>query len=327
MTQQNVSQDWVLVADIGGTNARFSAVFMSDTSLKPEIISIATGGYPDFITAAETLIPQFGAPQKLVGMVLAIAGPVDGTIVRLTNAEWIFDAEAISQHFSVSHVRIINDFTAISFSIPQLMDQDYITLQSGVDVADSHILVVGPGTGLGVGGLFCASHGHYLPIVGEGGHTAFAPQTNKEWFVFNQLKEIYGNVSYEHIVSGSGLINIAKALGAGENIQLPEHVTDAAIQGRCAACMDAVHIFLSALGRICGDITLTIGASSGVYLAGGILPKLYNHLDISSLLTAFLDKGHNRQRLMKVPVRLITRPDPAFLGLRGVAHNHFFTSK
>jgi len=247
--------------------------------------------------------------------------------VRLTNAEWIFDTEVISQHFSVSHVMIINDFTAISFSIPQLVDQDYITLQSGADDAGGHILVVGPGTGLGVGGLFCTPQGDYLPIVGEGGHTTFAPQTDKEWFVFNRLKEIYGNVSYERMVSGAGLINIAQALGAKEHIQLSEHVTDAAILGECPVCVDAVHMFLSALGRICGDIALTLSASSGVYLAGGILPKLHNHLDFSLLLSAFLDKGHNRQRLMEVPVRLITRADPAFVGLRGIAHNHFFASK
>lgn len=305
---------WVLIADIGGTNARFAAVSRS-TGVAGMPVVLPTRGHPTFLDAYDLALGSLRDRPGLCGLVLAVAGPIDAGTVKLTNAHWHLDAAAIAAATGLSDVELINDFEALALALPNLGEAAVTELQPGVPVAGGNLAVVGPGTGLGVAGMVALPEGGWRVLCGEGGHATYAPETELEWRVAQELKSRHGRVSTERIASGQGLAEVAAILGADPTIATPAEVVAAAGEGRCSACTAALRLFLVAVGRCAGDVALTVNATAGVYLGGGILPRLAGSTDWSPLLDAFRDKGRNAERMGRIPLRLIIDPNPALIGL------------
>ncbi len=320
MTRPN--DPWVLIADIGGTNARFAAVSRSTGAAGAPVI-LPTKGHPTFLDAYDLVLASLRDRPGLCGMVLAVAGPIDAGKVKLTNADWHIDTSAIAAATGIAAVEVINDFEALALALPGLGADGVEVLQPGLAVPGGNLAVVGPGTGLGVAGMVALPGGGWQVLCGEGGHATYAPETELEWRVAQELKARHGRVSTERIASGQGLLEVAEILGADASIVTPAEVVAAAEQEASQPCTAALRMFLTAVGRCAGDVALTVNATAGVYLGGGILPRIAAVVDWSPLLDAFRDKGRNAERMRRIPVRLIVDPNPALVGLSARARAIF----
>lgn len=305
---------WVLIADIGGTNARFAAVSRSTGHAGAPVI-LPTKGHPTFLDAYEMVLASLRDRPGLCGLVLAVAGPIDAGKVKLTNADWHIDAAEIATAIGIPDIELVNDFEALALALPDLGDTGIELLQPGTPVPGGNLAVVGPGTGLGVAGMVALPGGGWRALCGEGGHATFAPESELEWRVAQELKSRYGRVSTERIASGQGLLDVAAILGASPAITTPAEVVAAAEEGVSPECAAALRMFLIAVGRCAGDVALTVNATAGVYLGGGILPRIATTADWAPLLDAFHNKGRNAERMRRIPVRLIVDPNPALIGL------------
>ena len=314
------NEPWILVADIGGTNARFAAV-PGSSGLPSQPFILPTKGYPSVEAALDLAIPALGGGEGLAAIVLAVAAAIDDGPVKLTNAEWVIDARAVGAHVGVRRVELRNDFEALALALPFLDGEGLHTLQAGEPLAGGNIAVVGPGTGLGVAGLI-ATESRWRTLCGEGGHVTYAPETDTEWRIAAGLRAKYGRVSAERVATGQGLADVAAILGAAPEVVSPAQVVAAAHEG-CSACRGALDAFLACTGRVAGDVALTLNATAGVFLGGGILPRLVGRVDLAPLVAAFRDKGRNRPRMARMPLSLITDPAPALAGLAARARELF----
>lgn len=309
----------LLVGDIGGTNARFALAdpdgpgFSRELTLSCDDYETAEQGIADYLKRSGCEKPDV--------ICLAAAGPVVNGRVRFTNNHWVIDVGRLQETFSTSSVKLLNDFEAIAYAITMLGENDVSTI--GVASADPGgkreftYAVLGPGTGLGAGGLLVRNEGVF-PIVGEGSHAGFAPETPTQFKVLKQLRERFERVSSERLLSGPGLKNIYWALGRIRGVPT-EDITTAEIFSRVLANEDAVaveaaQLFFEALGQTAGNLALTLGAFDGVYLAGGIVKRYPDLLSASSFRAGFENKGRHRALMEKVPTFLILHPQPGLLG-------------
>jgi glucokinase len=307
---------WVLVADIGGTNARFSSV-SADGCSHPNIV--LTNSTDDFMDVLESMLPVLGNPAQLKAMILAVAAPVDGDVIQLTNANWTINTPMILHRYPGIKIKLVNDFAVLAMGLPHFASADIQTLHAGQPSTQGNMGIIGPGTGLGVAGLV-RNHGHgWTLLSGEGGHVTYAPETEQEWEICNKLKEKYGRVSAERFITGRGLLEIAQLLGA--NVETPQEIPRKAEVQACSYCAQAMDIFLRGLGRVAGDYALTINATSGVYIAGGIVPKLPRSM-LQTMIDGFQDKGRYTKRMLNTPLHLIVHPSPAFVGLAITAEKY-----
>ncbi len=309
----------LLIADIGGTNARFAladperAGFHDAMTLKCADFASADDAirhYLDNLSAA--------APEVIC---LAVAGPVIDGSVQVTNNHWTLNATDIAASFSAKEVRLLNDFEAIAYSIPELgvEETEVIGLPEQRPALDSNfnIAIIGPGTGLGIAGLVRRGQ-TIIPIVGEGGHIGFAPKSQVQVEILDALRGRFDRVSVERLVSGSGLENIYWALTrihGEQRIQLS--AADVFAQSRedgDPRASEAVHMFFEILGQVAGDVALTLGATDGVYLAGGIAKRYPELLQNSGFRNAFDNKGRHRALMERIPTLLITHDEPGLLG-------------
>ena len=314
----------VLVADIGGTNARFALA--TPTGLA-EVREYAVAGFPSRAEAARAYLADVGAqPARAV---VAVAGRVDGDEARITNHPWVISAERTRQALGLQALRLINDFAAQAMAITGLRDEDVVPL-GGVgwraddrDPGDRTYAVIGPGTGLGVGALL-RRDGRWHPLQTEGGHVGFAPGTPEEIAILQALSAEFGRVSAERIVSGMGLVNLHRALGliAGEDPgpATPADVTAGAAAGdpRCRRVLD---IFCAVFGACAGDLVLTLGAWDGAFLAGGLVPRLLPELQHSGFRQRFEHKGRFAPAMARVPTLAVVHPQPGLLGAAAAAHH------
>lgn len=305
-----------LVSDIGGTNARFALVGKYG---RPE--NEKTLKTKDFSGVTEA-IKSYLDGRSVDGVVLVVAGPVESDRVALTNCPWAFSLAETRIAIGVDHLIAINDFVAQALSIPALDIDDCVKLGGGAALDDRPIAVIGPGTGLGVAGLLKIDGG-YHPIATEGGHVAFAPKDGVEADVLSLLRERYGHVSNERLLSGPGLVNFANALARLQNKDLtitgPADVISRADHEACPICIDAIHRFCSLLGAAAGDLALTYGARGGVYLTGGMVAHLGKHFDPGRVLEAFVEKGQFKAYLEAVPLFRVLRTDTGLIGAAAAA--------
>lgn len=313
-------EPWILIADIGGTNARFAAVPQGSGQPSQPFV-LPTRGHATLEGALDLAIPALGGGDGLSAIVLAVAAAIDDGPVKLTNADWVIDPRAVAAHTGVARVELRNDFEALALALPFLGEGALHTLQGGEALPGGNIAVVGPGTGLGVAGLV-AVEGGWRTLCGEGGHVTYAPETDTEWRVAQGLRAKYGRVSAERVATGQGLLDVAGLLGAAEDVTSPAAVVTRAQEG-CEACRTALRLFLVATGRVAGDVALTLNATAGVFLGGGILPRLVGSADFAPLLAAFRDKGRNAPRMTRMPLALIVDPAPALVGLAARARELF----
>lgn len=309
----------LLIGDIGGTNARFALAhpdapgFSSELTLRCVDYETAQQGIADYLERSGAVSPEV--------ICLAAAGPIVDGCVDFTNNHWILDSKELQQKYPTSSVRLLNDFEAIAYSIPTLGENDIETIgllpPKLAGKSEFTLAVMGPGTGLGIGGLLGRESGFY-PVVGEGSHAGFAPETRMQSKVLKQLRQRFERVSEERLISGPGLENIYWAL-CKIHAEKTSAITAAEIFSRVLANEDviaaeATQIFFEALGQIAGNLVLTLGAYDGVYLAGGILKRYPDLLKISSFRSGFENKGRHRSLMENVPSLLILHPQPGLLG-------------
>lgn len=303
-----------LVADIGATHARFA--LFEDGALKRQR-ALFTADYPTIADAIKAYLRDEGASTVPTDAVLAVASPVTGDEVALTNSPWSFSIEALRARMGFRKLTVINDFTAIALSVPQLGERDRLQIGPGSPSAEAAIGVIGPGTGLGVGGLVRVGGG-WQPIPGEGGHVTMPPADARESAVLDLMRRRFDHVSAERILSGPGLVNLYNALCEISNVPAasytPAQITDRRIGEDDPRCRETVAMFCAMLGTVAGDLALTIGARGGIYIAGGIIPKIVTVFAQSAFRQRFESKGRMRGYLASIPTYVITHPSPAFLG-------------
>ena len=303
-----------LVGDIGGTNARFALLDADGAPGTPT--TYRTGDYPGLVDAVRAFVAERGSP-RLVAAAVAVANPVTGDLAKLTNNDWSFSIAAARDALGLETLHVVNDFTALALSLPHLPAAELVQVGGGAAEPHHAMAVIGPGTGLGVSGLVPCGE-RYTALQGEGGHVSFAPQNARERDVLARLAERFGHVSFERLLSGPGLVNVAEALraidGAPALGMSPAELTAAALDGRDAAAEEALGIFCRALGACAGDLVLTLGAEGGCYVGGGIVPRLGERFASSGFREAFEAKGRMRAYLERVPTFVIHAPYPALVG-------------
>jgi len=318
-----------LLADIGGTHARFAI-----QNHQAETLShLAVYKCAQFETL-ESCVKQYLAdhrPQRPVACAMGIATQIMGDWVSMPNNPWAFSTAELKAALAFEQLLIVNDFTALALSLPDLVGTDLHCIQPGRAVPGSPLALIGPGTGLGVSGLFTNQQGSLVAISGEGGHVTLSADNPLEVAVVESLKRRFGHASAERALSGQGLINLYQALCAIENRtceQLQSHdiVARAQLQSD-KNCTMALNLFFAFLGSTCGNLALTLGARGGIFIGGGIVPGLLPALEQSQFLSRHLQKGRYRDYLRQIPIHVITASvSPALIGagraLDNATHAH-----
>ena len=307
-----------LVADIGGTNARFALVTGKvDNKYVIEHVHVLSGkDYPQFIDAVEAYI--LGLPNiKPASACIAMAGPVKGDHVKMTNLDWSFSKREVQDHFSFSALLVINDYTAAAVSTTHLQEHEVLTIKQGNGEPTGNRAIFGPGTGLGIAGLVYSETG-WVPIPSEGGHVNISISTPLEAEILAAALQTYDHVSAEVFLSGPGLVNIYKMINVINNTQAdeltPKDVTSRALDGSDDQCVETLEVFCSLLGTFAGNIALTYGAKGGIFLTGGILPRISDFLMQSKFVTRFSSKGIMSHFVEPIPVSLVNNTQMAFVG-------------
>jgi len=311
-----------LVGDIGATNARF-AVLRDGAPSSVQILSVAA--YPSLGDAIATYFKALARAGAAVPRqaALAVAGPVTGDYLSFTNHPWSFSQAALARDLKLDRLDVVNDFLAVAMAIPRLHADDRRQVGAGVPVPDAPVGIIGPGTGLGVSILApakCAGSVMLTAIPGEGGHATLPAVTEREAAIV-ALLHANGrkHVSAETLICGAGLVTLYDSLcaldGRATPALEPAEVTERAISRNDPVAVEALDIFCAMLGTVTGNLALTAGTRGGIYIAGGIVPRLGDLFDRSEFRARFVAKGRMRGYLEPIPTYVITNPLPAFLGL------------
>jgi glucokinase len=300
-----------LVADIGGTHARFALCGPDGEPAAEEWLQVAD--YPGLVEAAQAYL----AGRKVADAVFAVATPVDSDWIGLTNAPWAFSIRATKKALALERFAVINDFAAQALAVPRLAPEDWVQIGGGEPQAGAAIAVIGPGTGLGVSGVLPVQ-GIWYPIPSEGGHVSLAPHDERDAALLACLRRRFDHVSNERVLSGPGLINLATALAEldGEMLSLadPREVSRRAESGECPFCTEALQRFSAFLGGASGDLALLFCALGGVYISGGLCRNLGPLFDLERFRARFVAKGRFVDYLRRVPIYLVTRRDSGLVG-------------
>jgi glucokinase len=308
--------DRVLLADIGGTNARFALLTGG------EIGPVEHTKVADHATIADAIaafLTRHAATVSTEAAILGIAGPIENNRVTLTNSGWTIDAADLKKIFDFEAVHLLNDFEALAWSLPALGSSDLVSTGEQRGIIGAPMLVVGPGTGFGAS-CFVPRGATSFAIVTEAGHATLPAASEREARVIDHLRQRIGHVSIERALSGHGLENLYEGVAAVDGVRVPSRdaasITKAALDGSCGVSRAALDMFCSLLGAICGNLALTFGARGGVYVAGGIVPRFVDHLAKSEFRKSFESKGRFESYLRDIPTRIIIRPDASFVGLK-----------
>lgn len=302
-----------LIADVGGTNIRCALV---DKDLTPVAVqSFPNAGFDSLNGALQNYLND--QPRHPIEAAIAVAGPITGDSVRMTNRQWHFSILELQQELGVRKLTVINDFTAVALSLPHLGKRDVVGIGTGRAAPGAAMAAIGPGTGLGVSGLIPGPD-CWAPVAGEGGHVSLAPATAQESRVVNAIHDRFGHCSAERVVSGPGLVLLYNTLreidGKSARELKPRDVTTRA-DGNDAYATEALDMFFAFLGSVAGNLALTLGALGGVYIAGGIAPMLLDRMKDSAFRDRFEAKGRYAGYLQAIPTAVITHDTPALLGL------------
>lgn len=301
-----------LVADIGGTNIRFGLATAAGIE---RAAAYRCADYPSPAEAARAYCAEVGARPRQAAF--AVAAPIRGDSVRLTNQVWAFSIDGVRGELGLDRLEVVNDFTALALALPALAADDLREIKAGATGVEAPKVVLGPGTGLGVAALVPAADG-WIPLTTEGGHRDLAAASEREWQIVRHLGQRFEHVSLERALSGPGLVNLYEAitrLADDEPKSLtPADVVAGARDGSSPACVEATKLFTGWLGAVASDLAVTFGAFGGVYLGGGVLPKMGGAFDVDRFRQRFLAKGRFRDYLQPIAVSLIERPSVALLG-------------
>ncbi|MAU20291.1 MAG: glucokinase [Martelella sp.] len=310
----------ILIGDIGGTNARFSLVV--DPYAEPRDFPIVHTA--DFATIGDAIQAAVMDKSSLQprSAILAVAGPIRGDEIPLTNCDWVVKPRDMIAHLGLVDVIVINDFEAQALAIANMPDEFREPIGDRPDKMLASRVVLGPGTGLGVAGLVHAEE-RWIPVPGEGGHIDVGPRTPRDYEVFPHIKTIEGRVAAEQILCGRGMVNLYNAICAADGIEPkpyePKDVSQHGLDGTDRQAAETLTLFATYLGRLAGDMAMVFMARGGVYLAGGISQKILPALKKPEFRAAFEDKAPHTKLLEAIPTYVVTHPLAALAGLSSFA--------
>jgi glucokinase len=313
-----ISPECILLGDIGATNARFALLA---NGVLGAVSTFEVAKFARFADVVAIYLRDNCRDFRIKHALLAIAAPVKGERSILTNCSWMIDVHELRATFNLE-ARIVNDFEAVALSLPRLTSTDLAGIGGGKPETGAPKAVLGPGSGLGVACLICHSD---KPVVisSEGGHATLTATCEREDRIVGQLRQCFGHVSAERAVSGVGLENIYHAIAQLDRLDVvprsAAEITKCALGGECEVACEALRAFCAFLGSFAGNIALTFGARGGVYIAGGISPRILDFLVRSEFRSRFEAKGRFRPYLEAIPSYVITHPTAAFVGLRSFA--------
>jgi glucokinase len=304
-----------LVGDIGGTNARFAMQVSAGMPISEPVVMQCR----DFSGPADAILhylEQTGLTHpRWAG--LAIATAISGDMLAMTNNGWKFSISETRNKLALSHLRMLNDFTALALALPQLAPDDRVKIGRGTALAGKSIGLIGPGTGLGVSGLIPSEHG-YSPIEGEGGHATLPAFNAREAELIALASKKFPHVSAERLISGPGLELLYEVIaesGGATNEKLPaDEISQRGVAGSCPICRETMDTFCAMLGTVAADVALTLGARGGVYIGGGIIPRLGDYFATSPFRKRFEEKGRFSSYLAQIPTWVIHAPWPGLIG-------------
>ncbi|MEW5787766.1 MAG: glucokinase [Pseudomonadota bacterium] len=308
----------ILCGDIGGTHSRLAVASLADgRAILTRVDKRRNADFPDF---PAVLAAFLAGEASFDACCLAVAGPTDGRRVSFTNLDWQLDAQQLAARFGFPHCSLVNDFSAVGWGLNGLSEPDLAVLQAGQPRGGAPRVALGAGTGLGVS--LCPWRGdHYQPMASEGGHLGFAPTTPEQDRLLAYLRQRYGRVSLERILSGPGMEDLYRfcrlEAGLAEDPGLAAaQVSQRGLTGADAQAVRALGLFTAIYGQTAGDLALAARADGGVFLAGGIAPRLLDLLGDGRFLAGFRAKGRFAAWMEQVPVAVVLDPD---IGLKGAA--------
>jgi glucokinase len=315
----------ILAGDIGGTNSRLA--FFAECGGRLERVveeTYATADYASLEAIVQTFVASQALPVEVVS--LGVAGPVKNGRCETINLPWVIDVRELVQALRLKAVSLLNDLEANAYGIGMLAAEDFVVLNQGAPHASGNAAVIAAGTGLGEAGLFWDGQQHH-PFAAEGGHASFAPNDGLQEELLSFLRREFEHVSWERVLSGPGLYNIYRFLrdtGRGEEpvwlaqeIQQqdpPAVISQAALTGTSTLCQQALDLFVSLYGAEAGNVALKLMALGGLYVSGGIAPKIIQKLTDSTFMDAFVAKGRLKPLLQDIPVRVVMNDKAALLG-------------
>jgi glucokinase len=322
MMENEREVNMLLAGDIGGTKTLIG--LYEPAATRPRQLArreFATLNYPDLASIVRLFLEGAGNGARAHAASFGVAGPVLGRTASLTNVPWRVDADAIGSAFGIARVGLINDLEAMAYGVTVLDANEVAILQEGQANPTGNIAVIAAGTGLGEAFLHRVDN-RLLPAASEGGHADYAARNEREFAVARDLIARVGRAEVEHVVSGMGLVNVFRVThkapcAAGVNAADPgaaAGVSQAALAGTCAQCAEALQIFVDAYGAEAGNLALRTVATSGVYVGGGIAPKILPALSDGRFMGAFVDKAPFSEMLRKVPVKVVLNPEVGLLG-------------
>lgn len=319
----------LLAGDIGGTKSLLGLFARDPERPRPvashELITLSYSSLGEMV--GEFL--DATRPDRVDAAAFGVAGVVRGDVARLTNVPWVVDGSQIVSAFGIRHVALLNDLEAMAYAIPALEADELAMLQEGEADPNGNAALIAAGTGLGEA-LLHNIDGRFVPSPSEGGHADFAPRTPREVELLQELTRMFGRAEYEQVVSGMGLINLFRFTHRGrcevigepnDPSMIPPALTASALAGRCTACIEALNLFVSVYGAEAGNLALRSVATAGVYLGGGIAPKVLPALESGLFMDAFRDKAPMADLLAAMPVHVILNPDAGLLGAAVFAAN------
>ena len=318
----------LLAGDVGGTKTLLGLFSRAPERPRPiETRQFTTLDFADLgVMITEFISGQGGQGRHLDTIEAAcfgVAGPVRDQVARLTNVPWLVDAVAVADQFAIRRVRLLNDLEAMSHAVPVFEPDEVAVLEEGEALPTGNAALIAPGTGLGEA-LLHNVDGRFVPAPSEGGHADFAARTHREIELLRELTRLYGRVHCEHVISGPGLVNISRFVHADTGCEvvdlnrpsdeLPALISVAGLKRSCTKCVEALEMFVSAFGAEAGNLALRSVATAGVYLGGGIAPKILPALETSIFLDAFRSKPPMSDLLAAMPVTVILNPQAGLLG-------------
>ena len=308
-----------LLGDVGGTNARFGWQSNAHSGIE-HVLVLPCAAHETLEAAIRTYLELKSLPMPRAGA-LGIANPITGDVIRMTNHHWSFSISEMQRSLGLQQLNVINDFTALALALPSISKDNLVQVGGTIAEAYAPKALIGAGTGLGVSGLMPTdANDHWVAIAGEGGHVTLAAQTESEYRVIELIRQRYGHVSAERVLSGQGLVDLYLALRQMQKQQPVDvagaaEITAWALQNKDPLALQSIDMFAGFLGSVTGDLALTLGARGGVYLGGGIVPRWLGWFETSQFRERFEAKGRFNAYLKDIPVWVINAAEsPALLG-------------
>jgi glucokinase len=314
----------ILAGDVGGTKTLIG-LFETHRQrpVRVAMRTFPTTKFPGLPAIIETFYREHGSRPQVTSAAFGVAGPVIDQHAEMTNVPWRVDASEIGGTFGFPRVRLLNDLEAMAHGLPVLNPDELKPIQIGTPRPDGNLALIAAGTGLGEAVLHWVD-GRYVPVASEGGHADFAARTDREIDFLRFLRKRFGRAEIEHVLSGPGLLNLSDfthldgpreaQAHAGASPDTPAEVSAAALSGKCPRCVEALNMFVEAYGASAGNLALTAVTTGGVFIGGGVAPRLLPVLENGRFTEAFNDKGPMRPMLEQIPVSVILNPETALLG-------------